>query len=211
MTSGTSIVFVVDDDASVRRGVTRLLRSAGFTAETFASAPEFLERHDRNVLGCVILDLAMPGFDGLQMQKALTDRGSALPVIFLTGHGDIPTSVQAMKGGAVDFLTKPVTDDELLAAVREAIERCEALYRAREEIAIIRHRVAALTPREREVLTHLLSGKLNKQIAADLGTVEHTIKVHRARVMEKMQVRTLAALVRLAERAGIEAAPPTEG
>ena len=211
MTSGTSIVFVVDDDASVRRGVTRLLRSAGFTAAAFASAPEFLERYDRDIAGCVILDLAMPGFDGLQMQKALTDRGSALPVIFLTGHGDIPTSVQAMKGGAVDFLTKPVTDDELLAAVRKAIERCEALYRAREEIAIIRRRVATLTPREREVLTHLLSGKLNKQIAADLGTVEHTIKVHRARVMEKMQVRTLAALVRLAERAGIEAAPPTEG
>jgi FixJ family two-component response regulator len=158
----------------------------------------------------VILDLAMPGFDGLQMQKALTDQGSVLPVIFLTGHGDIPTSVQAMKGGAVDFLTKPVTDDELLAAVRKAIERCEALCRAREEIAIVRRRVATLTPREREVLTHLLSGKLNKQIAADLGTVEHTIKVHRARVMAKMQARTLAALVRLAERAGIEAAPPTE-
>jgi FixJ family two-component response regulator len=211
MTSGTPIVFVVDDDASVRRGVQRLLRSAGFTAATFVSAPEFLERYDRDVTGCVILDLAMPGFDGLQMQKALADRGSVLPVIFLTGHGDIPTSVQAMKGGAVDFLTKPVTDDELLAAVRKAINQCEALYRAREEIAIIRRRVATLTPREREVLTHLLSGKLNKQIAADLGTVEHTIKVHRARVMEKMQVRTLAALVRLAERAGIEAAPPTEG
>lgn len=210
MTSGTSVVFVVDDDASVLRGVKRLLRSAGFTAETFASAPEFLERYDRNAAGCVILDLAMPGFDGLQMQEALTHRGSVLPIIFLTGHGDIPTSVQAMKGGAVDFLTKPATDDELIAAVRKAIQRCEALYRAREEIATIRRRVATLTPREHEVLTHLLSGKLNKQIAADLGTVEHTIKVHRARVMQKMQARTLAALVRLAERAGIEATPPTE-
>jgi len=211
MTSGTPIVFVVDDDASVLRGVQRLLRSAGFTAATFASAPEFLERYDQDAAGCVILDLAMPGFDGLQLQKALSERGSVLPIIFLTGHGDVPTSVQAMKGGAVDFLTKPVTDDELLAVVSEAIQRCEALHRARDEIAIIRRRVATLTPREREVLTHLLSGKLNKQIAADLGTVEHTIKVHRARVMQKMQVRTLAALVRLAERAGIEATPPTEG
>jgi FixJ family two-component response regulator len=211
MTSGTHIVFIVDDDASVLRGVARLLRSAGFTAETFASAGEFLDRYDRNAAGCVILDLAMPGFDGLQMQQALAERGSVLPIIFLTGHGDISTSVQAMKGGAVDFLTKPVSDDELLAAVRNAIQRCEAVYRAREEIAIVRRRAATLTPREREVLAHLLSGKLNKQIAADLGTVEHTIKVHRARVMQKMQARTLAALVRLAEHAGIEAAPPTEG
>jgi len=210
MTSGPATVFVVDDDASVLRGVRRLLRSAGFTAETFSSAPEFLERYDRNATGCVILDLAMPGFDGLRMQKALMDRGSVLPIIFLTGHGDIATSVQAMKGGAVDFLTKPVTDDDLLAAVRKAIQRCEALYRAREEIAIIAGRVSTLTPREREVLTHLVSGRLNKQIAADLGTVEHTIKVHRARVMQKMQVRTLADLVRLAERAGIAATPPTE-
>lgn len=208
MSSGTPVVFVVDDDASVQRGLKRLLRSAGFTAETFASAPDFLERHDRNVPGCVILDLAMPGFDGLQMQKALTDQGSVLPIIFLTGHGDIATSVRAMKGGAVDFLTKPVTDDDLLSAVRMAIQRCEALYRAREEILTLRSRVATLTPREREVLMHLLSGKINKQIAADLGTVEHTIKVHRARVMQKMQARTLADLVRLTERAGIEATPP---
>ena len=210
MIGGTPIVFVVDDDASVRRGVKRLLRSAGFTAETFASAREFLEHYDHDTAGCVILDLAMPGFDGLQLQQALAERDSMLPIIFLTGRGDIPTSVQAMKGGAVDFLTKPASDDKLLAAVRNAIQRCEALYRAREEIATIRRRVATLTPREREVLAHLLSGKLNKQIAADLGTVEHTIKIHRARVMQKMQVRAFAALVRLAERAGIEAALPPE-
>ena len=209
MTSRPATVFVVDDDPSVRRGVERLLRSAGLTIEAFGSASEFLERYDRDATGCVILDLAMPGFDGLQLQQALAERGSALPIIFLTGHGDIPSSVQAMKRGAVDFLTKPVSGDELLAAVRNSIERCEALYRTREEIDDIRHRVATLTPREREVLTHLLSGRLNKQIAADLGTVEYTIKVHRARVMQKMQVRTLAALVRLAERAGIEPAPPT--
>jgi FixJ family two-component response regulator len=201
------IVFVIDDDASVLRGVKRLLRSAGFTTETFASAPEFLERYDSNASGCVILDLAMPGFDGLQMQKALADRENLLPIIFLTGHGDIPTSVQAMKRGAVDFLTKPASDDELLTAVSNAIQRCEVLHRTRDEIDSIRRRIATLTLREREVLAHLLSGKLNKQIAADLGTVEHTIKVHRARVMQKMQVRTLAALVRLAERAGVEPAP----
>jgi FixJ family two-component response regulator len=210
MTSGIPIVFVVDDDVSVLRGVKRLLRAAGLTAETFASAHEFLERYDHNAEGCVILDIAMPGFDGLQMQRALADRGSVLPIIFLTGHGDIPTSVQAMKAGAIDFLIKPVSRDKLLVAVRSAIQRCEALYRAREEIAIIKRRVATLTPREREVLAHLLSGKLNKQIAADLGTAEQTIKIHRARVMQKMQARTLAALVRLAERAGIQAAPPTE-
>ena len=211
MTSGAPTVFVVDDDPSVRRGVERLLRSAGLAAESFASARDFLERYDCDAAGCVILDLAMPGFDGLQMQQALADRGSALPIIFLTGHGDIPSSVKAMKRGAVDFLTKPVSGDDLLAAVRNAIERCEALYRAREEIADIRRRFATLTPREREVLAHVLSGKLNKQIAADLGTIEHTIKVHRARVMQKMQARTLAALVRLAQRAGIEPVPPTEG
>jgi FixJ family two-component response regulator len=211
MTGYTPIVFVVDDDASVLRGIKRLLRSAGFTGETFASAREFLERYDSNAVGCVILDLAMPDFDGLQMQQALAERGSVLPIIFLTGHGDIPTSVQAMKSGAVDFLTKPVSDEELLAAVRNAVQRCEALSRTREEIESIRRRIATLTPREREVLAQLLSGKLNKQIAADLGTVEHTIKVHRARVMQKMQARSLTALVQLAQRAGIEAAPSAKG
>jgi len=211
MTSSAPTVFVVDDDPSVRRGVERLLRSAGLAAEAFASARDFLERYDSDAVGCVILDLAMPGFDGLQMQQVLADRGSALPIIFLTGHGDIPSSVRAMKRGAVDFLTKPVNGDDLLAAVRNAIGRCEALHREREEIADIRRRFTTLTPREREVLAHVLSGKLNKQIAADLGTIEHTIKVHRARVMQKMQARTLAALVRLAQRAGIEPAPPTEG
>jgi len=210
MSSRTTIVFVVDDDASVLRGIKRLLRSAGFTGETFASAREFLERYDSNAVGCVILDLAMPGFDGLQMQQALAERGSVLPIIFLTGHGDIPTSVQAMKGGAVDFLTKPVSDEELLGAVRNAIQRCEVLSRTREDVEGIKRRVATLTPRERQVLAHLLSGKLNKQIAADLGTAEQTIKIHRARVMQKMQVRTLVALVRLAEHAGIQAAAPTQ-
>jgi FixJ family two-component response regulator len=199
---------VVDDDPSVRKGVTRLLRSAGLAAEAFTSAHDFLERYDRDAAGCVILDLAMPGLDGLQMQQALADRGSVLPIIFLTGHGDIPTTVRAMKGGAVDFLTKPVSDDELLGAVQHAIALCETLQEARREVAEIERRMATLTPREREVLKHLVAGKLNKQIAADLGTVEQTIKVHRARVMHKMQARNLAALVRLTSRAGIEVPPP---
>jgi FixJ family two-component response regulator len=203
-------VFVVDDDPSVLKGVQRLLRSAGFTAEVFASPQEFLERHDRDASGCVILDLAMPELDGLQIQQALTDLGSVLPIIFLTGHGDIPTSVHAMKRGAVDFLTKPVSDDELLSAVQSAIERCRASRQARYEVAGIERRFATLTPRERTVLAHLLAGKLNKQIAADLGTAEQTVKIHRARIMQKMETRTVAALVRLAERAGIKPASPVK-
>lgn len=203
MSDGTPTVFVVDDDPSVLKGVKRLLRSAGFTAEVFASPQDFLERHDRDAPGCVILDLAMPGIDGLRVQQTLKDQGSVLPIIFLTGHGDITTSVRAMKQGADDFLAKPVGGDELLIAVRSAIERCHVLRQARREMVEFERRLATLTPREREVLDHLLCGKLNKQIAADLGTVEQTIKVHRARIMRKMQVATLAALVRLAERAGM--------
>jgi FixJ family two-component response regulator len=201
-------VFVVDDDPSVRKGVQRLLRSAGWAVEGFDSALEFLERHDHDAVGCVILDLAMPGFDGLQMQQALANRRSVLSIVFLTGHGDVPSSVQAMKAGAVDFLSKPVGEEQLLAAVRQAIERSEAIAQAQREVADIERRLATLTPREREVLPHLVRGRLNKQIAADLGTVEKTIKVHRARIMQKMQVRTLVALSRLAERAGIASSSP---
>ncbi len=204
MTSGTATVFVVDDDPSVRKGVCRLLRSTGLRAEAFSSAHDFLERHDRDVTGCVILDLAMPGLDGLAMQQALTDCGSVLPIVFLSGRGDVPTTVQAMKQGAMDFLTKPVSDEELLRAVRHAIERCETLRETRREMTEIERRIGTLTPREHEVLTHLVSGRLNKQIAADLGTVEQTIKVHRARIMRKMQAGTFAALIRLAERGGIK-------
>lgn len=207
MTGAAVTVFVVDDDLSVRKGVVRLLRSAGFVTEAFASAQEFLERHDRDAVGCVILDLAMPGLDGLQMQQALAGRGSVLAIVFLTGHGDIPKSVQAMKQGAIDFLIKPVGDEDLLRAVRHAIARCETAHRELSENAEIARRLATLTPREREVLGHLVLGRMNKQIAADLGTVVQTIKVHRARIMQKMQVRTFAALIRLAERAGLDKSP----
>lgn len=203
MTDATCTVFVVDDDASVRKGVQRLLRSAGLSTEGYPSAQAFLDGHDRATIGCVILDLAMPGIDGLQLQEALADSGSVLPIVFLTGHGDIPTSVRAMKHGAVDFLTKPVSDDMLLDTVRHAIERARVLEQERRKKCDIERRLATLTPREREVLPHLVRGRLNKQIAADLGTVEKTIKVHRGRIMQKMQVRTLVALARLVQQAGI--------
>jgi FixJ family two-component response regulator len=196
-------VFIVDDDAAVRKGLSRLLRSAGLAVATFASPREFLDRHDPNAPGCLVLDVAMPGLNGLELQQALIAGGHELAIVFLTGHGDIPMSVQAMKSGAVDFLTKPVNDDDLLTAVRVAIEKDRLQRQARSELADIQQRLAALTPREHEVLQHLITGQLNKQIAADLGTVEKTIKVHRARVLEKMQVRSVAELVHLAERAGI--------
>ncbi len=209
MTDGTTTVFAVDDDPSVRKGIERLLRSAGFKAEMFASAEAFLNAYRHDAAGCLILDLALPGLDGLQLQQRLLERGGVLPIIFLSGHGDVATSVRAMKHGAADFFTKPVDDDELLAAVHKSVQRCERLRCDMRELAVITQRLATLTPREREVLAHLLTGKLNKQIAACLGTGEKTIKVHRARVMHKMQAPTFAALVRLADRAGVACATAT--
>jgi len=203
MTDRSATVFAVDDDPAVLKGLERLLRSAGFKAEVFASAQAFLDGYCPEVTGCVILDLAMPGLDGMQVQQRLIEKGGALPIIFLTGHGDVPACARAMKHGAADFLTKPVDDQELLTAVHQATERCGILQQERLELADIEERLGTLTPREREVLEHLLSGKLNKQIAAALGTVEKTIKVHRARVMHKMRAPTLADLVRMAERARV--------
>jgi FixJ family two-component response regulator len=196
-------IFIVDDDSAVLKSLSRLLRSAGLAVATFSSPREFLERHDPKLPGCLVLDVAMPGLNGLELQQALVARGHELAIIFLTGHGDIPMSVQAMKRGAVDFLTKPVNDDDLLNAVRAAIEKDRLQRQTRAEVAEIEQRLATLTPREREVLEHVISGQLNKQTAADLGTVEKTIKVHRARVMEKMKAQSVAELVRLAERAGV--------
>ena len=196
-------VFVVDDYAPVRSAVSRLLRAAGFAVAAFASPEEFLARYDPHTPGCLVLDLDMPAVNGLELQRILARKGSVLPIIFLTGHGDVPKSVQAMKRGAIDFLTKPVNDENLLAAVRAAIEKDRALRREQTELSEIRARLATLTPREREVLEHVVTGKLNKQIAADLGTVQQTVKVHRARVMQKMRVQSVAELVRLTERCGI--------
>jgi len=194
------IVFVVDDYAPVRRSMVRLLHAAGFVVAAFASAEEFLAQYDPQTLGCLVLDVAMPTLNGLELQSLLIKLGSLLPIIFLTGASDIPESVRAMKQGASDFLTKPLDDEELLAAVRVAIEKHRALRREQAELSEIRGRLVTLTPREREVLDHVVAGKLNKQIADDLGTVEQTIKVHRAHVMEKMRVQSVAELVRLMER-----------
>ena len=196
-------VFVVDDYAPGRRSISRLLRAAGFSVTAFASAGEFLAQYDPQTSGCLVLDLAMPAVSGLELQGILADRGSLLPIIFLTAHGDIPTSVQAMKRGATDFLTKPVNDEDLLAAVRVAIEKHGALRREQAELSEIRARLAKLTPREREVLEYVVAGKLNKQIAGELGTVEQTVKIHRAHVMQKMRVQSVAELVRMTERCGI--------
>lgn len=199
----TPTVFVVDDYAPVRSSISRLLRAAGFVVAVFASADAFLARYDPSVWGCLVLDLAMPALNGLELQRILAEAGSLLPIIFLTGQGDIPKGVQAMKQGASDFLTKPVNDEDLLAAVRTAIEKHRGIRREQAELSEIRARLATLTPREREVLEYVVAGKLNKQIAGDLGTVEQTIKIHRAHVMQKMQVRSVAELVRLTQRCGI--------
>jgi FixJ family two-component response regulator len=204
MSDPAPTVYLVDDDASVLRGLSRLLAAAGMKVAAFDSPREFLQGLDPAAPGCLVLDVAMPGLSGPDLQQALAARRSELPIVFLSGHGDIPTSVQAMKRGAADFLTKPVDEEVLLAAIRNALERDRALRGAREELARIERRLATLTPREREVLERVVDGRLNKQIAAELGTVEKTIKVHRASVMQKMGVRTLADLVRLAGRAGVK-------
>ena len=196
-------VFVVDDDAAVRKAVSRLLRSAGIAVTVFACPREFLAHYDPVTPGCLVLDIAMPGFNGLQLQTALGEKGSILPIIFLTGHGDVSKSVQAMKHGAFDFLTKPVKDRDLLTAIRAAIETDAFVRLEKAKMSEILAHLDTLTPREREVLEHVGDGKLNKQIAADLGITEATVKMHRARVMVKMKVQSVAELARLTERCGI--------
>jgi FixJ family two-component response regulator len=194
-------VFVVDDDAAVRRSLSRLFRSAGFEALTFGSPEEFLRQVPADASGCVILDISMPGLDGLALQREIASRGSGFPIVFLTGHGDIPKSVQAMKSGAADFLTKPVDDEVLLRAVRQALDVERVGRQARREIGDIERRLASLTERECEVLDGVVAGRLNKQVAGDLGITEKTVKVHRARVMMKMEASSLAELVHLIDRA----------
>jgi FixJ family two-component response regulator len=206
-------VSVVDDDPAVLRSLTRLLGTAGLQVRAYQSPHAFLEDGDAASAGCLVLDLCLPGLDGLELQRALAASGLHPAIVFITGRGDIPTSVRAMKAGAVDFLTKPFEDEDLLGAVRTALERGALVQRRREDLQSIERRLATLTARERQVLEHVVRGRLNKQIAADLGTVEKTIKVHRARVMAKLGVRSLADLVRLAGRAGIgpdAAAEPPE-
>jgi FixJ family two-component response regulator len=203
VTAPAERVYVVDDEPAVRKALGRLLRSAGLEAETFGSAEGFLGALEREPAGCAVLDVAMPGLDGLALQKALVARGIELPVVFLTGHGDIPTSVRAMKAGALDFLTKPVDGQALVAAVRRALEKGRSNLEERREVLGLRRRLESLTPREREVLEGVVDGRLNKQIAGDLGISEKTVKIHRGRVMAKMEAGSLAELIHFADRAGI--------
>lgn len=195
------IVFLVDDEQSVVIALARMLQASGFAARCWTSALEFLEAHDPQQPGCLVTDVRMPEMSGLELQRALLERGSDRPIVFITGQGDIPTTVRAMKAGAVSFLPKPVQRAELVAAVQEAILKdAEARAQQRERHDLVR-RLASLTPRERQVLELVTTGMLNKQIAAELGAAEKTIKVHRGRIMEKMQVRTATALVGLLSRA----------
>lgn len=203
--SGT--VFIVDDDASFLQSVSRLLRAVGYTVQAFATAQEFLGRLAPDVSGCVVADLQMPGMNGLELQKALSRSANPLPVVFLTGQGDIPTTVIAMRGGAVDFLTKRSPKEELLAAVERAFDRDAQERQRRDRLGNLRRRFDGLSGREREVLAHVVQGKMNKQIAADLNINERTVKLHRTNITRKSGVQSVAELTRLVDEAGLFKTP----
>lgn len=197
-----TVVYLVDDDTEVLKALTRLLASDGFKVSPSASTQDFLRAYDPAAPGCIVLDLAMPGMTGLELQAMLQERGVDCPVIFLTGHGDIPSSVRAMKAGAVDFLTKPVDADALLEAVQRGVAHGNTAHRSTAEREHARRLLDTLTPRERELVPHLVTGRLNKQIASDLGIAEKTIKVHRSRVMHKLGMRSPVELLGFLEKAG---------
>jgi FixJ family two-component response regulator len=201
------IVYVVDDDASIREALSSLLRSVGLRVETFGTAQEFLRAPRADVPGCLVLDVRLPDFSGLDLPDELRNLDIPIPVIYITGHGTIPMTVQAMKSGALEFLTKPFRDDDLLNAIHVAFERDRLARAERAELIEARRRVERLTPREREVLDLVVVGKMNKQIAAELGTAEQTVKQHRGRVMRKLEVDSVADLVRLVERASGQGGP----
>jgi FixJ family two-component response regulator len=195
-------VFVVDDDVSVRESLKNLLRSVGLKVEAFSTAQEFLSR-DSVGPGCLVLDVRLPGLSGLDLQRQLAETNREIPIVFITGHGDIPMSVRAIKAGAVEFLTKPFRDQDLLDAVRQAMDRDQEIRRREKEIAELRERYTSLTSREQEVMKHVVLGLVNKQIAAEIGITESTVKLHRGRLMHKMKAESLADLIRTAERFGL--------
>jgi FixJ family two-component response regulator len=207
MNDASQMVFLIDDEPSVLKALARVIGATGFRTASFSSPQSFLEQYEPAARGCIVLDVSMPGFTGLELQQALIEKNCSLPIVFLTARGDIPTSVRAMKHGAVDFLTKPVDDNDLIAAVDRALAREATDHVRRAQITELQMRFSTLTSREQEVLGHVIAGRLNKQIAAVLGTTEKTVKVHRARVMEKMQAQSLAELVRLSGTAGISPTP----
>jgi two-component system, LuxR family, response regulator FixJ len=201
-------IFVIDDDTSVRKSLSSLLKSAGYKVETFASAGEFLSQASLNSIGCILLDVRMRGMTGLDLQEHLVSHECHMPIIFMTGHGDIPMSVKAIKKGAVDFLTKPFDDIQLLSAIESAVGQYRRDKAGLDEIRDFRQRLKTLTPREHDVFLHVISGLLNKQIADELTIKEHTVKVHRGRIMQKLCLDSLAELVRLAEKANISIKAP---
>src|SRR6266481_5198160 len=207
LSDAAAVVFVVDDDISVRESLELLIRCAGWTAETFPSAQEFLARPRPRAPSCLVLDVTLPGLNGLDLQKRVAAERTDMPIIFITGHGDVPMTVQAMKAGAVEFLTKPFGDDALLSAIRLAIERSHSALDHEAEIRTLRDRYASLSPREREVMVLVVSGLLNKQVGGELGISEITVKAHRGRVMRKMKADSLAELVKMDARLCLRTAP----
>jgi len=203
MTEPVPIVFVVDDDPSIRRAIKRLVESVGLRVELFGSVLEFTSTSHPDVAGCLVLDIRLPGISGLDFQRELLKAHNEIPMIFITAHGDIPMTVRAMKAGAVEFLTKPFRDQDLLDAIQVALERDRVTRKRQAETAVLRERLESLTPREREVLPLVVSGLLNKQVAAELGTTEATVKVHRSQLMKKMGADSLPELVRIAEKIGV--------
>jgi FixJ family two-component response regulator len=208
MTDQTPTIFIIDDDPSARRGLSRLIRVAGFNVRAFASAQDFLAGQHYNSPGCIVLDVQMPGLSGLDLQAELNKAEYNMPIIFISAHGDVPMTAQVMKDGALDFLTKPVDRDQLLNAIRSALARDQAGREEHADLEQIRARLARLTPREFEVMTFVLAGQLNKQIAYKLGITEDTVKIHRGRMMTKMGVVSVAELVRMTQKAGVGPADP---